>query len=267
MLIDWFTVAAQVVNFLFLVWLLKRFLYKPVLAAIAEREKRIAAELQDAEKKKAEALKEQADFQQKNEEFDRQRASLLLEATNAAKIERDKLLEAARKDAEALRSKLRKSVHDELENVNRKIVTLAQREVFSIAQKVLMDLAGASLQERMIDLFSQRLRELPDKQKEDLKAALHASSTPVLLRSAFELAPPQKAAIAGAIEALLGKETGIEFEVKPDLIGGIELAANGQKIAWSIADYLTSLTRSVTSLLEPKIDPVLVSKEPLPHAA
>jgi F-type H+-transporting ATPase subunit b len=258
MLIDWFTVAAQVVNFLILMWLLKRFLYKPVLAAIDEREKRIAAELQDAEKKKAEALKEQADFQHKNEEFDRQRASLLLEATNAAKIERDKLLEAARKDAEALRSKLQKSVHDELENVNRKIVTLAQREVFSIAYKVLMDLAGASLEERMIDIFSQRLRDLPDKQKEDLKAALQASSASVLVRSA---------SVAGAVAALLGKETGIEFEVKPDLIGGIELVANGQKLAWSIADYLTSLTRSVTSLLEPKIDPVLVSKETLPHAA
>ena len=62
MLIDWFTVAAQAVNFLILVWLLKRFLYKPVLAAIDEREKRIETQLQDAEKKKTEALQEQTDF-------------------------------------------------------------------------------------------------------------------------------------------------------------------------------------------------------------
>ena len=34
MLIDWFTVAAQVVNFLVLMWLLKRFLYKPIVYAI-----------------------------------------------------------------------------------------------------------------------------------------------------------------------------------------------------------------------------------------
>jgi F-type H+-transporting ATPase subunit b len=44
MLIDWFTVAAQIVNFLILVWLLKHFLYKPILDAIDAREKRIAAE-------------------------------------------------------------------------------------------------------------------------------------------------------------------------------------------------------------------------------
>ena len=77
MLIDWFTVAAQAVNFLILVWLLKRFLYKPVLAAIDEREKRITSQLQDAEQKKAEALKEQTDFLHKNEEFERQHAALI----------------------------------------------------------------------------------------------------------------------------------------------------------------------------------------------
>jgi len=77
MLIDWFTVGAQVLNFLILVWLLKRFLYKPILHAIEEREKRIAAELANADKKKAEAQKERDEFKHKNEEFDQQHAALL----------------------------------------------------------------------------------------------------------------------------------------------------------------------------------------------
>ncbi|HEY4789048.1 MAG TPA: hypothetical protein VIH57_23530, partial [Bacteroidales bacterium] len=68
MLIDWFTVAAQLINFLVLVWLLKRFLYKPVLKAIDEREKRIVMQLQEAENKKAEADREREEFQRKNNE-------------------------------------------------------------------------------------------------------------------------------------------------------------------------------------------------------
>jgi F-type H+-transporting ATPase subunit b len=48
MLIDWFTVGAQVLNFLILVWLMKRFLYQPILDAIDAREQRIAAELANA---------------------------------------------------------------------------------------------------------------------------------------------------------------------------------------------------------------------------
>ena len=54
MLIDWFTVGAQVLNFVVLVWLLKRFLYKPVLNAIDAREKRVAAEAADADLQKTE---------------------------------------------------------------------------------------------------------------------------------------------------------------------------------------------------------------------
>ena len=80
MLIDWFTVGAQVLNFLILVWLMKRFLYKPILNAIDEREKRIATELADADAKKAEAQKERDDFQHKNEEFEQQRGALLSKA-------------------------------------------------------------------------------------------------------------------------------------------------------------------------------------------
>ena len=75
MLIDWFTVIAQVVNFLILVWLLKRFLYRPILDAIDAREKRIALALADADAKKVEAEKERDAFQQKNEAFDQQRAA------------------------------------------------------------------------------------------------------------------------------------------------------------------------------------------------
>src|SRR5580698_278918 len=102
MLIDWFTVCAQAVNFLILVWLLKRFLYQPILVAIDAREKRIAAELADADAKKSEAQKERDEFQRKNQEFDQQRAAILSKATDEAKTERQRLVEEARKAADAL---------------------------------------------------------------------------------------------------------------------------------------------------------------------
>ena len=94
MLIDWFTIAAQAINFLILVWLLKRFLYKPILDAIDAREQRIAKELADADAKKAEAQQERDDFQRKNEQFDQQRAALLSQATDGADVERRRQVES-----------------------------------------------------------------------------------------------------------------------------------------------------------------------------
>ena len=55
MLIDWFTVTFQIINFLILIALLKRFLYGPILRAMDERETTIAARLFEAATAKSEA--------------------------------------------------------------------------------------------------------------------------------------------------------------------------------------------------------------------
>ena len=110
MLIDWFTVGAQVLNFIILVWLLKRYLYKPILDAVDAREKRIAAELSDADAKRAEAKKERDEFHQKNETFDQQRAALLSKATQEAGAERQRLLDEARKAADDVSAKRSESL-------------------------------------------------------------------------------------------------------------------------------------------------------------
>src|ERR1700689_4054513 len=117
MLINWFTVAAQAINFLILVWLLKRFLYKPILHAIDEREKGISTQLAEAEAKKTEAQKERDDFQQKNNSFDHERATLLKKATDEAAAERQRLLDEARKDADTLRVKRQEAWRDEQRNL------------------------------------------------------------------------------------------------------------------------------------------------------
>ena len=147
--IDWFTVIAQAINFLILVWLLQRFLYKPILHAIDEREKGIANQLADAEAKKAEAQHELDDFRHKNETFDQGRAALLKNATDEAKAERQRLVDEARKDADALRAKRQEGLRTEQQNLSQDIVRWTQKEVFAIAKKTLSDLAATSLEERM----------------------------------------------------------------------------------------------------------------------
>src|SRR5271155_620168 len=140
MLIDWFTVGAQALNFLILVWLLKRFLYKPILNAVDAREKLIATELSDARAKVTEAQKERDDFQHKNELFDQQRAALFSKATDEAKAERQRLLDEARKAADALSAKRQETLQNDAHNLSQSILRRTQQEVFAIARKTLTDL-------------------------------------------------------------------------------------------------------------------------------
>ena len=252
MLIDWFTVGAQVLNFLILVWLLKHFLYKPILNAIDAREKRIAAELADADAKKNEAQKERDDFQNKNKVFDQQRSALLGKAADEAKVERERLLDEAHKDADNLRAMQAAALRNDQKRLGSAITNLAKQEVFGIARKTLADLATVSLEERMGEVFTRRLREMDGKAKALLGAALKSSSEPAVVRSTFDLGAAQRAAIQNALNETFSAEIHIRFETSPDLISGIELTTNGQKVAWSIADYLASLEKGVDELLKKK---------------
>jgi F-type H+-transporting ATPase subunit b len=261
MLIDWFTVGAQALNFLILVLLLKRFLYKPILHAIDEREKRIAAELADADAKKTEGKKEQDEFKRKNEEFDQQRAALLSKATEEANAERQRLLDEARKAADGLSAKRQELLRSEAQTLNKSIRRRAEQEVFAIARKALADLATTSLEERMSEVFDRRLRGMDGERKKTLAEALAAASDPALVRSAFELPAEQRAAIQKALNETFSADIRIRFETAPNLVSGIELTTNGQKVAWSIADYLVSLEDAVGELLKEQDDKPQVPDE------
>ena len=255
MLIDWFTIAAQAVNFLILIWLMKRYLYQPILRAIDSREQLIAGELKDADTKKAEAQKEREAFEHKNQIFDRHHAALMSKAADEAKAEGQRILDEARKAADALSAKRAETLIQEAHALNKSFISRAQQEVFAIARQALTDLAGASLEERMGSVFMDRLGALDPKAKAELAEALKTAAEPALVRSAFELPAEQRAAIQKALTAMSGAKAQIRFETAPDLISGIELTTNGRKIAWSIADYLTSLIKGVDDLLQKQEQP------------
>jgi F-type H+-transporting ATPase subunit b len=249
-LIDWFTVAAQLINFLILVWLLKRFLYRPILDAIDAREARIAAELADADTKKAEARKERDDFQHKNAAFEQQRAALLSQARDEAKAERQRLLDEARQAADILSAQRLQTLSNDSHQLNQSIRRRTQAEVFAIARRALTDLATASLEERMAEVLSRRLRSLDGQAKEDFAKALKGATGPALVRSAFDLPAEQRATVQSALNETFSAEIKVKYETAPDLVSGIELTTNGQKLAWSIADYLAALEQGVAELLK-----------------
>ncbi len=251
MLIDWFTVGAQVVNFLILAWLLKRFLYHPILDAIDAREKRIATELANAAKQQASATEERENFEQRNSELDRNKATLLKEATEAAHVERQRLLDEARQAASALIAKGKASLQSEAHALHHDIRQRTSQEVFAIADKALTDLAGITLEARMVDVFVAHLRDLNDTDKAALSKALKTSGQPLVVSSTFALSDEQRNLLETTIQPLQDKAPALRYETVPELVCGIELCAEGYKVDWSIAEYLVSLEKSIDDLLKP----------------
>jgi F-type H+-transporting ATPase subunit b len=130
------------------------------------------------------------------------------------------------------------------------ITLLAEKEVFEIVRKTLADLATVSLEERVGEVFTRRLRELDPKAKELLGTALKNSSEPTLVRSAFDLPAMQQAAIQNALNETFSADVKIRFGKSQDAVCGIELTASGQKISWSISSYLAALENQVRALTD-----------------
>jgi F-type H+-transporting ATPase subunit b len=246
--IDWFTVVAQIVNFLILVWLLKRFLYKPILDAIDAREKRIADQLTKANASKEEAQKQRDDFERKIAIFDQEQTALMKKATEAAQAERSRLLEVARKEADALTAKRRDAFEAEKQGLREAITRRTQQEVFSLARKTMQDLASVGLEKQMCDVLIERVRSLDEKVISELIASTQTTTQSTRVRSAFDLPSEQRSQIQAALNESLNADVQIQFETDPSLINGIDLSVNGKKLAWSVKEYLDTLGTSGTQV-------------------
>ena len=255
MLIDWFTVGAQALNFLILVWLMKRFLYKPILNAIDARETLIAKKLADAEAKQVEAGKERDEYTRKNQEFEQARAAQLSKVTAEAKAEHDRLLEEARKAADAMSAKRLQLLQSDARNLHAAIRRRTQDEVFAIARKALSDLANSRLEERIATVFERRLMELDERTRAVLCDALRSTKEPAVVRSAFDLPPAQRGTLQTTINVMCSADIHMRFETAPDVISGIELTTSGKKVSWSIAEYLGALEKAVEELVQQQAKP------------
>lgn len=250
MLIDWFTIIAQIVNFLILVALLKHFLYGRVIKAMDERERKIASRLEDAEKKQEEAQNEAASHRKKNEELEERRKEFLSQAREEAEKERKELIQKARAEIEQLQTRWREALEQEKDSFLRELRQRVNEQVCHIARQAMKDLANADLEGQILNTFIERLKNLGDKEQKTIIASLGDGSHPVTIMSAFEIASNDRQKITKALRNTIKEDIEVEYQTSPDMILGIELRSHGRKLAWSLDDYLESLEASLGRLLE-----------------
>lgn len=255
MLIDWFTVGAQVLNFVVLVWLLKRFLYRPILNAIDAREKRIAAESAAADAKTAQARATGDEFARKNLAFDAERSALLAKAGEEAQADRAHLLKVAQKDISDLRTQRAAAMQSEKASLEGAIKHLAAAEVYAVAGKALVDMASSSLEERMVETFIRRLTMMEPEAKATFKVALDNAAEGAIVRTRFDFPAQERATLQNALNETFSAAVNLQFITDTSIICGIETTVNGQRIAWSIAEYLSSLAQQVDALFDAAAEP------------
>jgi F-type H+-transporting ATPase subunit b len=242
MQLDWFTLFAQIINFLILVALLKHFLYGRIIEVMDEREQRITSRLTQAEEKRKQAEEEAETYRNKTKELEQQRRETLEQAEHDAEARRKELVANAREAVEHQKAEWKKSLEREQEEFLRDLQQTTGEQVYAVTRRVIRDLAHDELERQIVRIFLERLHSLSDEERDRLRAIVRQPQETVQVRSAFEMPEDLRQQIRTTLADLAADQTPeLEFVRSDDLLGGVELSANGQKISWSIRSYLTEL--------------------------
>lgn len=255
MLIDWFTLGAQIINFLILVLLLRRFLYRPVIRAMSEREAKIAAQLNEARMLKQEVIDEAEAYRKKREELDNYRDALLSEAREDVEKWRKNTISKARADIDEARTSWHKSIVAEKQAFIQELRQRIGSQVCTISRQALAELADTELEQQMISVFMRQLRELDEAQRALLKESVQRSNYEISLHSAFILSPETRQSVLQTIRNSIGVEIGMKFEVIPDMLCGVEIISQDLKLAWTLDDYLISLEEKLFEAFDEVMEP------------
>lgn len=249
MLINWFTVFAQVLNFLILVALLRWFLYQPILKVMQKRQTLMAERWQEAERLQAEAQQTLTTYQHQQQELRQQQATWLAEARLAADQERQRLLAQVRQAIADQRAAWQTELHQEQAAFLRTLRQNVIHQTYAIARQALKDLANADLEAQLVQVFCDRLRQLETPQHQAIAQALSQTNQPILIQSSFELPLALRQQVTEALRTQFAIAQPIEFVTTSDLFCGIEIKLAGQEIVWSFDTYLQTLEQRLSHAL------------------
>lgn len=247
MQIDWITVIAQIVNFLILVYLLKRFLYRPVIAAMNGRQQRIAERLDQADRRERQAEEENRQYLEKTEELDRQRESTLENAKKEAAEERERLINEARAEVAQMRDEWIQDLQREQQDLQSSLKKQMGDNAVAIARQAIGDLADDELEAQVGRTFAQKLRELDA----DSLNRLSEAEAPIRIYTGFEAqaGSPWRQQVEGVLHERVDRELEIEWRRRKDLICGVQLVGAGLNIGWSVDEYLDGLEQQIGELV------------------
>lgn len=243
--LNWTTFILEIINFLVLVWILKRFLYRPVMNAIARRRAEIDKSLEDARKtrEQAEAMKVQYSNRLRDWEKEKETAHETLRREIGAERERLTAELHARLDQE--RERLRAIEERHREDAARRTEEKAMQQASTFASRLLTRIAGPELEDRLAEAAIADLSELSTEQCDLLRGAWRSANREISVTSAHPLGEARLDALNKALAQLLDEEhVSVEAKINPDLVAGLRISVGPWLLRANLQDELVAFTEA-----------------------
>jgi F-type H+-transporting ATPase subunit b len=224
--LNWTTFVLEILNFLVLVWLLKRFFYLPVMGMIERRRQAIAAELGQAEDKQRQAQELQQQYENRLADWEQEREAARQQLCSEMEEERRRLQAGLQQELEAERQKAEVLAERTLAEQQRQIEVLALEQGARFVARLLESVASPEVPDRLFAHLLEQLEHLPPAQREALRLSAESSRAALVeaeVLSAYPLSDTQRQQLREQIGARVPHKLRCEFHEDRKLIAGLRI--------------------------------------------
>lgn len=239
------TFVLELINFLVLIWILNRFLYRPVMNVIAQRKAAIQKTLSDAEVTRSAAQALQIQYENRLTEWEQEREKARAQLHEEVNSERTRLLQDLRNDLMREREKAAAVDQRRMKDFMQQAETTAIVQGRTFASRLLSRVAQPELERRIVDMVMQDLPHLPDSQMQNIRADPGTAALSINITSAYPLDKAQREALCQSCRALIGREVTCEFLEDRNLIAGVRISVGSWVLRANVEDELSFFAESL----------------------
>ena len=236
--LSWSTFLLEIINFLVLAWILKRFLYRPVLDVIARRRAGIAKTLSDAEARHDEAQVLREQYEQRLTRWEDERRQGRAELQHEIEEERARRMEELQDLLVTERKKAQVIEQRELAEALRRNEATALAHGARFASRLLGYASGPELEARLLELLLDEIGTLSTERLEALRRGIGEPASDVVIATAFPLADVQRARLTEALTTALAMEVSPRYEEDSELLAGLCVSIGSWTLGANLRDEL-----------------------------
>lgn len=238
MTLDPLTFILEILNFLVLLWLLQRFLYKPIKAAIAQRQLVLEQGLRDAQLRERAATAREQEYQSNLEQWEVEKVRQQAELQQSLMQEREKTLVKVREAADAEKTRLQTLSKQDFDAQEQHSREQAVKTALHLTRRMLDRLAGKELDQMLLHVMAEDLPRLTETEVDEIRSSLAQQKGKVTVASAHPLTEGQLQGLQQALSRLLNQDVHCETTLEPELISGVRVSIGARVLHANLGDEL-----------------------------
>ncbi|MBI1422417.1 MAG: hypothetical protein GC149_03050 [Gammaproteobacteria bacterium] len=236
--LNWSTFVLEIINFLVLVWILKRFLYKPVMEAIAKRRAGIEQDMQDAAHKDQAAQALKAQYEHRLEDWEREKQAAREQLHTEIEQERQHLQAQLQANLQQEKEKAEVIASQQAQEQQRRYEEQALQNSMRFTSKLLKDLSGSELESRLLKRLLEQLADLTETQRKRFGQALNDHALTARIDTAFPLSTEKRAQLQQAMQTISGRDVDCQFGQDETLLAGARIQLGHWLLQANLQDEL-----------------------------